>query len=254
MSLNTESHAALATAQTVAARIVQRGWDEAQGGNLSLALPTPPPGWERRGRLDPLPGGLAGLELGLLTTASGSRWRQAASAPDQACVYVQLADGQTSVWAAPDAPFLRPTSELPTHCHVHELRSAQGLPPGVVLHAHPPSLLAVSLLPAAQRDRALALLPRLFPEAALLLHKGIAATPYARPGSTELAQYTVNAFTVTQFAVWQKHGPICQADNAEQALDLLETAELAARVYWQFLTAGLEPAALTDQEAAGLAG
>lgn len=248
MILNKEPQATLELARKTAARLVQLGWDEAQGGNLSLTLATPPPGWEQQGKYEADVAAADGQVPGMLATASGSRWREAAQAPEHTMVYVC----SNTVWTAPIAPQLKPTSELPTHGRLHALRQAQGQPAGVVLHAHPPALLALSLLPAAQCLSALELLPRLFPEAAMLLGKGIAFVSYHRPGSVELAQDTVNEFTIYEIALWHKHGVVCATENVDHALDLLETAELAARVYWRFLSVGITPEALTDQEAAEL--
>jgi rhamnulose-1-phosphate aldolase len=251
-NINAQAQKMLEEFQNAAARLIQLGWDDAQGGNLTMTAATPPVGWEARGLLALIPPESPGAVTGMLATVSGSRWREIADDPTSAVVYANLASTPPMLWSAPRAATRQPTSELPTHGRLHALRLTQGQPAGVVLHAHPPALLALALLPIAQCAAALALLPRMFPEAALLLGRGISLVPYHRPGSLELAQATVNAFTKTEIALWHKHGAISAAVSANQALDMLETAELAARAYWRFLSTGITPAVLTDQELAEL--
>lgn len=222
-----------------AARIVQRGWDEATGGNLSVACEEYPASWNVSLELpDSLQDEYSAPSL--LVTTSGKHWRDLAAVPESRLVHVS-ADAVPQLHAHPAAAGMRPTLELRIHLAVQSEMRRLGWESCAVLHIHPPALLALSTLPASDAAAALSALPWLFPEGAMLLGESAALIPYMPPGSDELAAATAEALTKSRIAVWQNHGVITAATSLGQALDVLETAELAAEVYLRCRQAGFAP-------------
>ncbi|MBN2172184.1 MAG: class II aldolase/adducin family protein [Candidatus Krumholzibacteriota bacterium] len=237
----------------VAARLDRHGWGEANGGNLSLQIGP-------RDLMEPFtpgevveatpagaaaaPGGASaaggadwpGADRYLLVTATGSRMHEIAADPAGGLCLLGR-DGDRLVASAGSRA---PTSELPSHRALHA-----ALPPGgAVVHSHCDHLIALSHLPSLRAEGALeaALLP-LMPETALFLG-GIAALPFTMPGGVELAAATAAALGRADVMVWACHGALAVGPDLETALDRLELAEKAARVWWLIRACGEEPAGI----------
>jgi len=221
----------------VAARLDRHGWGEANGGNLSLQIGP-------RDLLEPFvpgeilaPGGdWPGADRYLLVTATGSRMHEVAEFPAGGLCLLGREEGRLVASAGSRTP----TSELPTHLALHA-----ALPPGgAVVHSHCDHLIALSHLPSLRGEGALeaALLP-LMPETALFL-KGIAALPFVMPGGGELGAATAAALPRADVMVWACHGALAVGPDLETALDRLELAEKAARIWWLIRACGEEPAGI----------
>ncbi|TET23064.1 MAG: rhamnulose-1-phosphate aldolase [Candidatus Stahlbacteria bacterium] len=209
----------------VAGFLAERGWAEANGGNLSIRLET---SFDPIGERFPLSIPRPELEgHSLLLTTTGSRMRDLAENPLENLCLVRIVDSGSSFLAESEGGEV--TSEFPTHLAVHALLVMERPDHHALLHTHPTFLIALTHLvkdKAELRDT----LIRMFPEAALLLHDNLEVLDYVAPGSDELGAATVEAIRRVCGVIWRWHGMVATGANLSCALDLVEVAEKAARI------------------------
>ncbi|MGD0485303.1 MAG: class II aldolase/adducin family protein, partial [Gemmatimonadales bacterium] len=140
----------LASLGETAGLLWQKGWAEANAGNLSFDVTDILPASPAAGGGAAVPLGAAYLELAgrrILVTAAGTRMRDLAREPDAGCGILQCTGdgaGYHVAWRGdPAAPFT-PTSELPSHLAIHAALRRRGAPHRAVVHTHPTELLALS--------------------------------------------------------------------------------------------------------------
>ncbi|MDP2172443.1 MAG: class II aldolase/adducin family protein [Candidatus Cloacimonadaceae bacterium] len=206
----------LATLADIGARIWQRGWAEANAGNVSINV------------TDTIPPRLRGGKEWFLVSQSGSRYRQLTPDPIPHLVLISIgSDGEN----------VHPTNKKPTSewaCHrgllLHFLASARE--DKVILHAHPADIIALSQMPVyeteAELNRALI---GVLPEMQLYLTDGIALTHTQAPGSQALADCSLSALGKRKALIWQKHGILCIGKTLDEAFDYLEIVAKAAAIY-----------------------
>lgn len=209
----------------VAGLLAERGWAEANGGNLSLRL---------GGSFDPagerFPLSIPRPELeghSLLLTTGGSRMRDLAENPLENLCLVKVVDvGRAYVSEGTRGEV---TSELPSHLAVHAVLVKERPDHHALLHTHPTFLIALTHL-VKDRAELRDTLIRMFPEAALLLHENLEILDYRTPGSDELGVATAEAIRRVSGVVWRGHGMLASGANLYSALDLVEVADKAARI------------------------
>ncbi len=113
---------------------------------------------------------------------------------------------------------LRPTSELPMHLEAYHQRPDIG----AVVHAHPPTTIALSIAGISLTDC-------LIPEAIVMLGI-IPTTQYATPSSTENQVAIRHLIAYHDALVLQRHGSLTVGKDLMQAFMRLETLEQTARI------------------------
>lgn len=111
----------------------------------------------------------------------------------------------------------RPTSELPMHLEAYRQRPDVG----AVIHAHPITCVALSLV-------GISLVPPYIPEALVLLGP-IATSPYATPSSTENRDAIAGLIGDHDVIVLAHHGTLTVGKDLEDAYGKLEVLEHTAR-------------------------
>ncbi len=209
----------------VARLLAERGWAEANGGNLSFRLDR---AFNLEGEKRSLSAAVPELDgQSLILTTAGSRMRDLADNPSDNLCLVKITDeGQAYIFQCPSG---NPTSELPSHLAVHAALSSFRPDDRVFLHTHPTFLIALTHLIC---DNALlvSVLIRMFPEASLLLHNNLEILDYLTPGSDELGKVTADAVHKVSAVIWRGHGMVAVGKGFSEAFDIIETAEKAARV------------------------
>ena len=235
-----------------------RGWHEANGGNLSYRLdeeeaaafaPGSPGDAPRKPLALPVPA-LAGSRIAV--TATGAHLEAIALAPDEAIGVVEVDGAGSSYQIVAGFDGAWPTSELAAHLAAHDARLRAGCrDERVVYHAHCPHVVALSAVLEADVRTWSNTLWRTLSECVVVVPDGIAALPYHAPGSTTLAQETAKAFARHAACVWANHGIIASAADFNDALDIVETIEKAARIYLEARAAcgGREPSHLIPEVA-----
>ncbi len=132
-----------------------------------------------------------------------------------------------------------PTTELPMHLEALRVR------PDVraVVHAHPPTCIALSLVKDAVLDGVL-------PEVILDVGR-LAIVPYARPGTVELADAISRELAARDAVILERHGSLSVGATLLDAYALTERLEHAAQVLWMAHAIG-RPTRLSAAEADAL--
>ncbi len=198
-----------------------QGWAEANAGNLSFRI-----GKYVRKHFQNI-GVKANFSEAYLVSRTGSRYRDMADNPAEGLLIV-FTNNEEEFYLPESA---KPTSEWKCHRLLHEA-DVQGLYP-CILHSHPTEIIALSHTQIYGDE---ALLNRhlsgLLPELPLYLPKGIAISPYAKPGSKVLADLSNNCIADKQALIWQGHGLVCRAASIEDALDLAEIINKGAKLHF----------------------
>ena len=243
----------------VAGHLWDLGWAEASAGNISAdvtSLMKHPPSRDRNGLELPAPlPSLAGRRF--LVTATGTRFREVRSAPeDKVCLVEVSDDGRRIgwnglVWKARD---IRPTSELPSHLEIHAILRRLGSPSRAILHTHATHLAALSHLErCADPGELNRLLWATHPEAKIFAPRGATLLPYLLPGSDELGAAT--ARTVEDGAdtvLWRYHGCIAHAPDPSTAFDRIHVLDKAAKMVLLCMASGQPWEGLDTSELAEL--
>jgi L-fuculose-phosphate aldolase len=128
-----------------------------------------------------------------------------------------------------------PSGELPMHLAALRARpDAQ-----VVVHAHPPTAIALSLHPSLVVDGVL-------PEVILSIGR-LVVVPYARPLTDALAHGVARALADVDAVIMARHGTVAVGATLLEALAWTERVEHACEVLWRAHGFG-PPAALPDDE------
>ncbi|MBD3370992.1 rhamnulose-1-phosphate aldolase [Candidatus Fermentibacteria bacterium] len=239
----------------VAAHLWERGWAERNGGNISVdltaiadRLPTTPDAVTVT--MKDLPREAGGRTL--FVTGAGERLRDLRP-PMRAGGIVRFddaANGYRVLWSAGGPSGFRATSELPSHLRIHLDLSSRNGEHRAVVHCHPTDLLALSHHPRFGIDEELLTrtLWAMLPEVRVFVPSGIAIAPYALPGSSVLAELTVEGLRKADVVLWSKHGAVAMGGDVREAFDLIDVAEKGAAILLRCLSAGYDPVGLSDDQ------
>ena len=206
----------------VADELAQRGWAEANAGNISV-------------RLGPGP-----VLNALLVKQANVRMRDLARNPVDGLCLLTFGAGDRSYTVLPNGA--RPSSELPTHVAVHDMLARYRHHDHVVVHTHPTALITLTLKLPNPKQLIRALLAS-HTEAPLLLQDRLSAIPFLPPGTSSLGRATACALEQSSAVIWPGHGMVAVGRTAAAALDLIELAEKASQIALAILPMpGLSPA------------
>ncbi len=134
----------------------------------------------------------------------------------------------------------RPSSEWPMHVAAYRARPEAR----VVVHCHPPHVIAVASL--GQR------LPALTPDFLVYMEAtSLPTVPYHTPGTSALAQAVEAALAEAPVVLLANHGLLAVGESVEQALTRVFLAEETARIYLLARQVG-QPRTLGEAEWAAL--
>lgn len=218
----------------VAGLLWQKGWAEASAGNISINL-MGLVSFDSQASPEEIPLLTPRPELGgisFLVTAAGSRMRDLAENPERGTGVITLSNdgaGYCVSWSGAEG--FRPSSELSSHLAIHGLLVSRGSDYRVVLHAHPDELIAISLVKDFQDPEKLnRLLFSAQPEVGVLIPEDVGFVPYTLPGSEELSRATAEALQNHRVVIWANHGAVTVGRDAEEAFDLMDILNKAARI------------------------
>jgi ribulose-5-phosphate 4-epimerase/fuculose-1-phosphate aldolase len=232
----------------IGSMIWQRGWAEANAGNVSFKLPSSC-------------SFMTGLNLSCigqqltgdvdfdftqydwyLVSATGSRYREFETKGFENFVLIsQLRPTRENGHTYQDAPVYtfpperKPTSEWITHHAVQLWLQQHRSEHRVIMHAHSTDWITISSLPeyTANPSQLMIDIRQCLPELDIYFPSGIALAPFATPGSDELCTVTLSALDSSNVIIWQKHGVFITATDFDAAFDCLEIVSKAAAVYLQ---------------------
>jgi len=213
------------------------GWDERNGGNISLLLDeaevaeyvdvnnvirTIPTGFEAPS--------LAGKYF--LVTGTGKYFKNVQYDPAVNLGLIRIAaDGTTAelLWGYADGG--RFTSELPAHLMSHVERLKVDPDNRVVMHCHPANLLAMTYVHDLDERAFTRTLWQMCTECIVVFPDGVNVLPWMLCGTNEIGEATAEKMQTARLVVWAQHGIYGAGKDLDETFGLIETAEKAAEIY-----------------------
>ena len=223
----------------------QKGWNEANGGNMSYRIPIEEINdvWDDFNLDRPWTSigvtvsNLAGEYF--LVTGSGKYFKNTQKAPAENVCLIEINDTGTMyriVWGLKNGG--RPTSELPTHLLGHSVKLATGSENRVILHNHPVHLIALTfVLPLNDRDFTRELWD-MMPECPVVIPRGIGVLEFMLTGSIDIAIASAEKLRLYDAVVWAGHGIFCSAKTFDSAFGMVDTIEKASTALSLVLSMG----------------
>lgn len=247
-----------------AANMYRLGWDERNGGNISLLLDddevreyldadrvirTIPFMGVKAAHFDASP--LAGKIF--LVTGTGKYFKNVKDDPANNLGIVRISrDGTAAelLWGFEDGG--RPTSEFPAHMMSHMARLSVDPANRVVIHSHPTNLLAMTYVHALDGDAFTRTLWQMSTECIVVFPEGVEVLPWMLCGTEEIGVATAEKMKAARLVVWAMHGVYGAGKSLDETFGLIETVEKAAGIY--MLTAHLPRVnTITDEKLKRLA-
>ena len=213
------------------------GWDERNGGNISLMLDEA----EVREYLDPdkilrtIPTGFEAKELDgkyFLVTGTGKYFKNVEVDPAANLGIVRLTDGGRNaelLWGYTDGGQF--TSEFPAHMMSHAARLRVDPENRVVMHCHPGNLLAMTYVHSLDEREFTRTLWQMCTECIVVFPDGVNVLPWMLCGTNEIGEATAEKMQTARLVVWSQHGIYGAGKDLDETFGLIETAEKAAEIY-----------------------
>ena len=226
-----------------ASNMYRLGWDERNGGNISLLLDEK----EVAEYLDPnhviraIPTGFSAPELAgriFLVTGTGKYFKNVEKAPENNLGIIRVArDGVNAelLWGYADGGKF--TSELPAHLMSHIARLSVDPQNRVVMHTHPTYTLAMNFVHELDEKQFTHTLWEMCTECIVVFPDGVGILPWMLCGTNEIGQATAAKMKQFRLVIWALHGIYGAGKTLDETFGLIETVEKAAHIY--MLTAHL---------------
>ena len=219
-----------------AANMYRLGWDERNGGNISLMLDdadTAAFAGEKVLRLIPL--GFDGKALAgkyFMVTGTGKYFKNVKGDPEtNTGIFRISADGKNAelLWGYKDGGKF--TSELPAHLMSHIARLSVDPANRVVMHCHPANLLAMTYVHMLDEKQFTRTLWQMCTECIVVFPDGVNVLPWMLCGTNEIGEATAEKMRTARLVVWAQHGIYGAGKDLDETFGLIETAEKAAEIY-----------------------
>ena len=217
------------------------GWDERNGGNVSLLLDEAEvaPYLNLKKVIRTIPIGFDARELVgriFLVTGTGKYFKNVEDDPENNLGIIRIAeDGATAelLWGYADGG--RFTSELPAHLMSHVARLKVNPKNRVVMHCHPVNLLAMTFIHSLDDREFTRSLWRTCTECMVVFPDGIGVLPWMLCGTPEIGVATAEKMNDFRLVVWAQHGIYGAGADLDETFGLIETAEKGAEIYMKTL-------------------
>ena len=220
-----------------ATNMYNHGWDERNGGNISMLLDEA----QLREHLV-FPAIVRVLKTGFtapaldgkifLVTGAGKYFKNVQFDPKKNLGIVRLAENGTEaeiLWGFSDGG--RFTSEFPAHMMSHLARLQTDPENRVVMHCHPDNLLAMTYVHDLDERAFTRTLWRMCTECVMVFPDGVNVLPWMVCGTNEIGAATAKKMESARLCVWAQHGVYGAGKDLDEAFGLIETAEKAAGIY-----------------------
>ena len=213
------------------------GWDERNGGNVSVLLDEADLAdyLDLRNVIRTIPTGFAAPELEgkyFLVTGTGKYFKNVQYDPANNLVIVRLTEQGTQaqlLWGFTDGG--RFTSEFPAHMMSHVARRKADPENRVVMHCHPANLLAMTYVHDLDERAFTRTLWQMCTECIVVFPDGVNVLPWMLCGTNEIGEATAKKMETARLVVWAQHGIYGAGKDLDETFGLIETAEKAAEIY-----------------------
>lgn len=213
------------------------GWDERNGGNISLLVPQE----QVRPYLDPKRT-IRSIEMDFdasplagrifLVTGTGKYFKNVSDHPGMNLGLLRVrpdGHGLDVLWGFEDGG--RPTSELPAHFMSHIERLKKDPEHRVVLHSHCTNLIAMTFVHSLEERAFTRTLWQMCTECLVVFPDGIGVLPWMLCGDNAIGRITAEKMKEFRMVVWAHHGIFGAGRDLDETFGLIETAEKAAEIY-----------------------
>ena len=229
------------------------GWDERNGGNISLRLDEAEAAQyvDLNVVLRRIPTGFRAESLDgmlFLVTGTGKYFKNVQVDPAANLGLLRLTDGGETaelLWGYTDGG--RFTSELPAHMMSHAVRLAADPAHRVILHCHPNNLLAMTYVHDLDERAFTRTLWQMETECVMVFPEGVNVLPWMLCGTNEIGVATAEKMQTARLVVWAQHGIYGAGKDLDETFGLIETAEKAAEIYLKIAHLPLKQT-ITDEQ------
>lgn len=241
-----------------ATNMYAHGWDERNGGNISLLLDEAEVNdyVNLNAVICTIPTGFEAPALDgryFLVTGTGKYFKNVQYAPDVNLGLVRLTDkGAVAelLWGFTDGGKF--TSEFPAHMMSHAARLAVDPDNRVVMHCHPANLLAMTYVHDLDERAFTRTLWQMCTECIIVFPDGVNVLPWMLCGTNEIGEATAEKMGTARLVVWAQHGIYGAGKDLDETFGLIETAEKAAEIYMKIAHLPIKQT-LTDEQLRQLA-
>lgn len=220
-----------------ATNMYAHGWDERNGGNISLMLDEADVADYVDGNavLRTIPTGFDAPALDgryFLVTGTGKYFKNVQYDPAKNLGLIRITDGGKTaqlLWGYSDGGKF--TSELPAHLMSHAARLAVDPKNRVVMHCHPSNLLAMTYVHDLDSRAFTRTLWQMCTECIVVFPDGVNVLPWMLCGTNEIGVATAEQMNTARLVVWSQHGIYGAGKDLDETFGLIETAEKAAEIY-----------------------
>ncbi len=220
-----------------ATEMYAHGWDERNGGNISLLLDEADVAeyLDLNNVLRTIPTGFEAPALEgkyFLVTGTGKYFKNVQYAPEVNLGLVRLMDkGMKAelLWGYEDGGKF--TSEFPAHMMSHVARLRVDPQNRVVMHCHPANLLAMTYVHTLDERAFTRTLWQMCTECIVVFPDGVNVLPWMLCGTNEIGAATAEKMKTARLVVWAQHGIYGAGRDLDETFGLIETAEKAAEIY-----------------------
>ncbi|MBQ5991561.1 MAG: rhamnulose-1-phosphate aldolase [Clostridia bacterium] len=213
------------------------GWDERNGGNISLLLDEAEAGdyLDLNHVIRTIPTGFEAPELNgkiFLVTGTGKYFKNVQYDPANNLGIVRLIENGTQaelLWGFTDGG--RFTSEFPAHMMSHVARMRVNPENRVVMHCHPANLLAMTYVHDLDERAFTRTLWQMCTECIVVFPDGVNVLPWMLCGTNEIGVATAKKMETARLVVWAQHGIYGAGRDLDETFGLIETAEKAAEIW-----------------------
>ena len=213
------------------------GWDERNGGNISLLLDEA----EVKEYVDTakvlraIPTGFEAPQMDgryFLVTSTGSYFKNVQYDLETNLGLVRLSGGGRTaelLWGYKGGGKF--TSEFPAHIMSHAARLSVDPKNRVVMHCHPDGLLAMTHVHSLDEREFTRTLWRMETESMIVFPDGVNVLPWMLCGTNEIGEATAEKMKTARLVVWAQHGIYGAGRDLDETFGLIETAEKAAGIW-----------------------
>jgi len=220
-----------------ATNMYAHGWDERNGGNISLRLDETEvmEYLDVKNVLRTIPTGFSAPSLAgkyFLVTGGGKYFKNVQVDPATNLGLFRISshgEAAEMLWGYADGGVF--TSELPAHLMSHIARLSVDSHSRVVMHCHPSNLLAMTYVHDLDERAFTRTLWQMSTECIFVFPDGVNVLPWMVCGTNEIGEATAEKMKTARLVVWSQHGIYGAGADLDETFGLIETAEKAAEIY-----------------------
>ncbi|MCK4978789.1 MAG: rhamnulose-1-phosphate aldolase [Candidatus Delongbacteria bacterium] len=218
----------------VAKILSERGWAEANAGNISFNVSDAIGDEFDCSNLQKSSKDYGfSKDISIIITSSGSRMREVAKSPEKYCGVLTFLAGNKGYYISKfgEEEFI-PTSEYLSHVMIHRELANENRSEKAIIHTHPDELIAAMHLNELNTEEKInSVFNRMHSEFSMLIPNKVGYIPFTDPGSKKLAEETLKKLEDHKIVLWKDHGCLSIGDSLDSALDIIEIVNKISMVY-----------------------